>query len=62
MVGSCKRKRRVSLLADMMILLAGVASCYPGEINSVGEADLVLTFFGWTVVTMSRSAAAPPMI
>jgi len=39
---------RVVLLAAMTILVAGVASCYPGEINSVGEADLVLTFFDST--------------
>ena len=36
---------RVSRLMAMMLLVAAVASCYPGEINSVGEADLVLTFF-----------------
>ena len=45
MAGLCRRKSRVWLLAAMTILLAGVASCYPGEISSVGEADLVLTFF-----------------
>ena len=33
------------LFAAVTILLAGVASCYPGEINSVGEADLVLTLY-----------------
>ena len=45
MAGSCRMKRRVWLFAAMTILLAGVVSCYPGEISSVGEADLVVTFF-----------------
>ncbi len=45
MVGFCKGKSRLLLPAAVAILVAGVASCYPGDINSVGEADLVLTFF-----------------
>jgi len=56
MVGSCRGKcnasvsrvlaeSRVSRLMAMMLLVAGVASCYPGDISSVSEADLVLTFF-----------------
>ena len=44
MVGLGKRSP-VLLLAAMTILLSGVTSCYPGDINTVGEADLVLTFF-----------------
>ncbi len=60
MVGLCKRKSRVSLLTVMTILVAGIASCYPGEISSVGEADLVLTFFDSTVDFKSIGTYAMP--
>ena len=60
MVGLCRRKSRLSLLAVTTILLAGVASCYPGDINSVGEADLVLTFFDSTAAFASIVTYAMP--
>ena len=60
MVGSCSRKSRVSLLAAMTILLAGVASCYPGEISSIDEADLVLTFYDTTADFESNVTYAMP--
>ena len=47
-IGSCRSVGRTSLRAAAAILLAGVTSCYPGDINSVGEADLVVTFFDST--------------
>ncbi len=50
----------MSLLAAMTILVVGVASCYPGDINSVGEADLVLTFFDSTVDFVSIGTYAMP--
>ena len=60
MVGSCSRKSRVWLLAAMTILSAGVASCYPGDISSVGEADLVLTFFDSAADFASKGTYAMP--
>ena len=60
MVGFCGRKIRVSLLTGMTLLVAGIASCYPGEIDSVGEADLVLTFFDSTADFASVGTYAMP--
>ncbi len=60
MVGLGRGKSRVSLPAAMTILLAGVASCYPGDINTVGEADLVLTFFDSTADFASIGTYAMP--
>jgi len=60
MVGSCTRKSRVSLLTAMTILVAGVASCYPGEISSIDEADLVLTFYDTTADFESNVTYAMP--
>ena len=60
MVGFFGKKSRVSLLAAMTILVAGVASCYPGDINTVGEADLVLTFFDSTADFASIGTYAMP--
>ncbi len=60
MVGLYGRKSRVSLLPAMTILVVGVASCYPGDINSVGEADLVLTFFDSTADFTSIGTYAMP--
>jgi hypothetical protein len=40
--------------------LAGVASCYPGSIDSVGEADLVLTFYDTTASFASIATYAMP--
>ena len=60
MVGLGRGKSRVSLLAAMTILVAGVASCYPGDINTVGEADLVLTFFDSTADFASIGTYAMP--
>jgi hypothetical protein len=42
------KRSRVSLVIAAAALLGGVAACYPGEIDSVGELDLVLTFFDST--------------
>ena len=41
-------RNRVRLLVAAAALVCGVAACYPGGISSVGEADLVLTFFDST--------------
>ncbi len=50
----------MSLLAAMTILVVGVASCYPGDINTVGEADLVLTFYDSTADFTSIGTYAMP--
>ena len=60
MVGSSGKMSRVSLFAAMTILVAGVASCYPGEISSLDETDLVLTFYDTTADFESNVTYAMP--
>jgi len=40
--------KRSALAMAVLVLGGGVGACYPGEINDVGEADLVVTLYDTT--------------
>ena len=44
-----KFMKRVGLVAAATLLVGGAAACYPGSINDIGEADLVLTAYDTAV-------------
>jgi hypothetical protein len=54
------RGSRLSLTIAAAALLGGVAACYSGEIDSLGELDLVLTFFDSTANFESIATYAMP--